>query len=329
MVIPAHNAERFIERAVESVRNQSFSDWELIIVENGSTDATYTVCEQFLDDERIVLAQSAKGVSNARNTGLALSSGSWICFLDADDYLINNALMAFATAIDANVDLIVGEYDHNKSANRKPELVSNDDFMELSLCNPTQYCNVTACLFRKSLINKSDLRFDSHLTHAEDSVFLVGFISANARIKMLNQPVYHVYYNPDSAVRAGNDSRIEAYGRSIEAIKGTLEKLDHNFKQAFDAFVLNQILILMVHDIYGEIKDVKSYKDAGNRFDLLVNNKIYLQALNDEALQKLPMKKRICLFFIKKKCHFITYMIVRYRQLGNAHKSKSDCNYAA
>ena len=76
VIIPAYNAEKFIHLAVESVQNQSIDDWELIIVENSSEDNTTAVCEKFLNDGRVSLLHSKKGVSAARNTGIEAARGT-------------------------------------------------------------------------------------------------------------------------------------------------------------------------------------------------------------------------------------------------------------
>lgn len=324
MVIPAHNAEKFIKRAVQSIENQSFEDWELIIVENGSSDGTYSFCKQFLIDSRIRLVSSETGVSNARNKGIELSNGRWICFLDADDYLLNDALNLFIKEAKDDIDLIVGEYDHNKIASVAPAVISNSEFLELSLCNPTQYCNVTGCLFSNAMIRRLNLCFKRELTHAEDSVFLIEFIVAGARVKLLNHALYHVYYNPDSAVRAGSTSNVEAYANSINTIKGILTVYQYNIEPALDAFILNQVLILMVHDIYAGVKDLKSYKKACRKFDQMLMNKTFVESFEPEAIKKLSRKKQVCLFFLEKHCRFITFLIVRIRQVGNARKAEQE-----
>ena len=92
VIIPAYNAVDFLERAVQSVRDQEILSWELILVENGSDDQTFQICKTLSEgDARIRVFQSNKGVSRARNRGLNEAKGNWICFLDADDYLYPDA----------------------------------------------------------------------------------------------------------------------------------------------------------------------------------------------------------------------------------------------
>ncbi len=89
VVIPAYNAEKYIAESVLSVINQTFNLWELIIVDDGSTDSTVEIIKRFYTDTRIILVRQAnKGVSAARNTGIKTAKGKFIAFLDADDYYL-------------------------------------------------------------------------------------------------------------------------------------------------------------------------------------------------------------------------------------------------
>ena len=85
VIIPAYNAEKFIARAVKSVLDQNYSDFELIILDDGSTDGTKAQIEQFADNRIRYIYEENGGVSAARNKGIIESKGQYICFLDADD----------------------------------------------------------------------------------------------------------------------------------------------------------------------------------------------------------------------------------------------------
>ena len=92
VILPVFNGERFIAKAIESVLDQSLKDFELIIVDDGSTDSTREVIDSF-DDERIILiSQPNQGPGQARNSGLEVASGEYVMFLDADDWFCSDAL---------------------------------------------------------------------------------------------------------------------------------------------------------------------------------------------------------------------------------------------
>lgn len=102
VIIPAYNAGKFLEKAVDSVLNQDFDDYELIIVDDGSTDNTLEICNTYAEkfkDKVIVITQSNKGLSGARNSGMKRANGEYLLFLDADDYIEPNSLSTLSDRI--------------------------------------------------------------------------------------------------------------------------------------------------------------------------------------------------------------------------------------
>lgn len=112
IIIPLYNKEAIIERTILSVLSQSFQNFEMIIVNDGSTDGSMDVVRSIHDDRIIIMEQENGGPSKARNTGVANSHGVWILFLDADDELAEGALEHFATLINNNhgIEMFCCEY---------------------------------------------------------------------------------------------------------------------------------------------------------------------------------------------------------------------------
>ena len=132
VIIPLYNKEPIIGRSVESVLNQTFKDFELIIVNDGSTDGSMAVVRHYKDERIRIIEQENCGPSKARNVGVQLSKGDWIVFLDADDVLLKEALSHFKKLIEENVcaDIICCSfYDQylfgKKKKNTKEGLISN------------------------------------------------------------------------------------------------------------------------------------------------------------------------------------------------------------
>ena len=94
IIIPCYNSESYILNCIDSIRRQSNKEWELIIVDDSSSDNTWNVCKQVSEnDQRVVLIKNTgHGVSTARNTGIGCAKGEYICFVDSDDWLEPNAL---------------------------------------------------------------------------------------------------------------------------------------------------------------------------------------------------------------------------------------------
>ncbi len=103
IIIPTHNRASFLPKAIDSVLEQSISNWELIVVDDGSTDNTAEVVKEFLSDNRIKYhyqENSERGA--ARNKGIALSSGDFLTFMDSDEYMDNNRLEKLVAGIEKN-----------------------------------------------------------------------------------------------------------------------------------------------------------------------------------------------------------------------------------
>ncbi len=327
VIIPAYNAQDYIARAVGSVVAQTYKNWEIIIIENGSSDKTTDICKKVAEQSsRIRLYHSEKGVSNARNLGLNQAEGKWIVFLDADDWLERDALKFLVKAAEQDdADLVSAEYTYLRRQSGQTSVVKGKDNVEQyliqCLCNPTQKCNVTACLFRLEFIRRHKIQFDVSLSHAEDSVFLVSLLLENPVITGLDLSVYHVYYNPVSSVRSGGMSLRTLYKNAIDCIDKLLEEKGPEVRNAFQIFILNQLLIVLVHDTEagtggGQIKKIKH----------ICGDMIFVNALTSADLKQMPVTKRIILSMIKKKILPGVFVGVKIRQMQNQIKSKRDEN---
>ncbi|MBN7817517.1 glycosyltransferase family 2 protein [Algoriphagus pacificus] len=129
VIIPTYNRVQSLSSAIQSVLKQTFEDWELIIVDDGSVDFTAEVVSQYLTDSRIsYFFQENSGVSAARNFGVKMAIGEWLIFLDSDDTLTLNSLTAFAEATIHDIHLIVGGINvisNSGSMERLPGKVKN------------------------------------------------------------------------------------------------------------------------------------------------------------------------------------------------------------
>lgn len=178
VIIPAYNVEKYLENAVKSVINnkrQHMAAVEIIIVENGSTDHTWQIANQLQTrHENVHAVQSEKGVSCARNKGLKIASGMWICFLDADDQMTEEAFSAMTEIIEQKAsDLFVFGYWKNgqKILPDIDEKISLPEKKAELIKNPTRYLAVWGKLFSRIIIQKHGIQFNPTLALSEDSDF--------------------------------------------------------------------------------------------------------------------------------------------------------------
>jgi glycosyltransferase involved in cell wall biosynthesis len=178
IIIPAYNAAPYISDAIRSVQQQTYTNWELLITDDGSTDDTATAAKPFLADERIrYTRQTNSGVSAARNNGIAASRGAYIGFLDADDALLPESIAEKVKVLEADskTDFVYGDVLYCDAA-LKPTgdvLVGSDDDLLNALLRwkstplPLSCGNVIA---RRKIFD-AGFRFDTSLSTAADQDF--------------------------------------------------------------------------------------------------------------------------------------------------------------
>lgn len=197
IIIPVHNAEAYLEQCLESIINQTYKEFEAIIVNDHSTDNTIKICERFgaLDNRILFINSENNGVSTARNLGIQCSRGTYIMFVDADDILNSNAVQAFINNMDS-YDLVISSYiriEQNQrflhQHNDTDDFYSNvNDILEKSMIQ-----SVWAKCFKREIIIKHKIYFKSHMSYGEDTDFLNRYIINTERIKIIKDITY--FYN--------------------------------------------------------------------------------------------------------------------------------------
>ena len=211
VIVPVYNAEKYLARCIHSILSQSFSSFELLLVDDGSTDGSLHVCQEVKDERIKVLHQSNEGVSSARNTGLDAACGEWVCFVDADDELLPGALQLLVDKTSEEVDLVMGGYEaYNEcrevlfSVSERVEMVLNNDDALMQIYRPSYYKYlgyVASKLYRRSTIQMHNVRFASDIYYCEDALFLTTFMCASGKsVYFFTTPVYGYYVHDDSAM---------------------------------------------------------------------------------------------------------------------------------
>lgn len=182
VVMPAYNAAKYIAEAIESLINQTFEDWELVLVNDGSTDDTLTIAQSFSDSRIKITTQQNKGEAGARNTGLELATGKYISFLDADDMYLPNALDSFVGYMEAQpeVDIAYSDgYVCNTSGEpimRLTEIRENivEGHILESIVISTIVITVPLCtVLRRSAVESKPFRFDVNISYGTDWDFWI------------------------------------------------------------------------------------------------------------------------------------------------------------
>jgi len=230
IIIPAYNSAETIRRTVDSVLAQTFQDFELIVIDDGSKDNTCEVLQSYKDKRLRIYHQKNQGPALTRNRGIELARGEYLMFIDSDDYIESGYLeMYYREAIVKKADLVIGGYKHLK--NDKVDFIRQlkpGRFAKYIVVGPV--CKI----YKREFIRKHNITF-LDTTSSEDVYFSVLLYSKNPKISIIDDTSYNYYYRADSisnTAHKGFDERVN--------ILDLMERI--NFKN-IDDVELNQYFI--------------------------------------------------------------------------------------
>ena len=267
IIIPAYNVEKYISRCIDSILSQTYKDFELIIVDDGSTDSTGAICDSYTNDSRVrVFHIFNGGASKARNIGIKESNGSFIQFIDSDDYLIDeNALIKIKPRIATygNDVVLFGCNDVYIDSNKVIKSRGNYDLdiinrgikkLSLDSLHLTSQFPGSAWIMcvSKSIITDYDITFPENIT-GEDIIWVIRILLACKSIGAINDVVYNYIIG-----RSGQVTSLS----TIKGCEGMLRAvefwLDYSDKAGYDAIskqLAHIYLVLLMHYSNLSIKD--------------------------------------------------------------------------
>lgn len=287
IIVPVYNAENTLYRCVDSILQQTFTDWELLLIDDGSKDSSGDICDEYArKDSRIrVFHKENGGVSSARNLGLDNAKGEWITFVDSDDFLNLEALLNMTSVI-GNSDLVLSSIREYDKVSYKDYIVSNIttknveetakwlDMLNYFIVLITPYSK----LLKTSIINNHNLRFDIRFCSGEDSLFLYQYLYYVERVSCMDSISYNYMDVKGLSIKLLSLKEIDGILNEMIVI---LQKLRKRFHASFVHSYYNSLeYFIMRYDFSN--KGIKQfYKDLlffsrQKYFKDLVNDKIYI-----------------------------------------------------
>ena len=149
VIVPVYNTEKYLHRCIDSILDQTFTDFELLLIDDGSTDSSGTICDEYAaKDSRVrVFHKENGGVSSARNMGLDNAYGEWITFVDSDDYLIDQSGLTLLARTNIEADLIIFSYLWNNNLVRCP---SSNHFEKIFFSYQEKYHTTESPLLQRN-----------------------------------------------------------------------------------------------------------------------------------------------------------------------------------
>ena len=306
VIVPIFNAEKYLDSCIQSVLRQTYRNWELILVDDGSKDRSGAIADEYQQaDKRIrVLHTPNAGVSSARNQGIELATGNYIAFLDADDELTDDCLEKLTkTAVSDNADIVAGRYCSGQNSAEQKEhkfIWREQEAIKNSLMdNPFTY-SACAKLYRTDFIDET--RFDSRLKVNEDSYFVFQLLCKKPTFIALEDKIYLYRNNPESATNEAFSSKFFDVLR-VADLKS--EIVEQQFPEMMDLAINMQLKARMSLLRVLAVRTKNEYHDLENEMLVWIkrNRQFYIPATKDDERWMFILKHH--LYYIYKTAkHF-------------------------
>lgn len=200
IVVPVYNAERFLDKCIRSIQNQTYQDIEIILVNDGSTDDSLIICKTYstYDPRIIVIDKVNEGVSSARNKGIEAAKGKFCCFIDADDWIEKDHIKKMVDEI-SDADCLIQGYVRDTSSNKincqlVPYEYNMNDLNNRRIEPLFEEGYIHPCwnkLFKIHIIDKFDIRFNGKVHISEDSLFCLNYLQYCNKLRVSAAVTYH------------------------------------------------------------------------------------------------------------------------------------------
>lgn len=206
IVVPVYNAADYLHTCIDSILNQDFKDFELILIDDGSEDNSLTICNEYAHKfgNISVVHTENSGVSSSRNQGIDIATGEWITFIDSDDVIESNYLSSF-NLTQYNIDLYVQGYkifekDKYIDERHVPFSKTIDKWGAFIELETVDIINSPVCkLFRRNIIQNNHIRFDSKISYGEDHLFCLEYLAYCMKVYVSSSTGYHyIHQNLES-----------------------------------------------------------------------------------------------------------------------------------
>lgn len=321
IIIPVYNVEQYLVRCVDSALSQTLDDIEIILVDDGSPDASPQICDDYarrFQNVSVIHKQNG-GLASARNAGLKIAKGKYIFFLDSDDWLEPDGMeVLFDTAeryqvdlvkyrairtgwpgCDANIPCVVEPIRELRDGYYSKQQMMEEIYPKLfatSQLTMGSVVGVWGALYRQSLLRENHISFYEEVKFSEDTIFSANVIKAANSMYFIDKAgVYHYFYNPNSISKSFRSGRWD----SCKQLMGLFEK-DFGSNKDFDftqeIHYLKWFCVLLA---LGEKKYLSSYKKRKKYCSKIVNDSVTKQLPLDFSGMDISFKQKIVMMLIK------------------------------
>lgn len=319
IVVPIYNVEKYIEKCLESLVNQTYFKLEILLVDDGSIDNSIAICEKYQEkDERIhILHQKNRGVSAARNLGTKEATGKWIVYVDPDDWLDGNIIEEVVNlAIKNQADIAQWNsiYEYEKSSKKRKPIKEKSfekkeiEEVKFNILSP-RYSGMTmgpvrgvwGKLYKREIIQKNGIEFPTDLRVFEDAMFNLEVLDHANRIIFCNIYGHHYRVTEQSAVNVFKKNYPETVERVLKKVitytndqdKKTYQELYYVLGCEFISTLFTRYFFHKNNQISNRLKEIDRY----------FSKKLYQEILKNVDKKYLNKKQKLLTTLLKNKMY--------------------------
>lgn len=335
VIVPVYNTEKYLCTCIESLLKQTYNKWEMILVDDGSTDTSGSICDKYAErfENIYVVHKKNAGLGMARNTGIEHAKGEYITFFDSDDFADENLLEELYRGIvdndgdaclggfkkvDDNGNVLFEErygfqiFEHDGITNRifikmLGSLPDTSDSVRMSVCNS---------LFKTSLIKDNNIRFYSERTYiSEDLLFDLDFYKHVNKCIVLHNITYNYRYNPSSLTTSYRKDRFPSTMFFIKIMEERLIKENYSSECLLR---LHKLCFVYVRTCIKQEKKKIShlpFKESIRNIRKICSDPKLNEIIFAYPVHKLGFKQKLFIYLIKKRLSCILYLLFKLGEI--------------
>ena len=337
IIVPVYNVEKYLRRCMDSLISQTLGDIEIIAINDGSTDGSLKILEEYRDkDERVkIIDKKNTGVSDSRNQGIDISKGEYILFVDSDDWIdVDMAMCMYNKAKENNCDVVMCSYirefeKHSKikEFNLPYEVTyEKDEILKLNrrIIGPIDeelgnaegldsLGTIWGKLYNSNIIKKNNIKFIDlkEIGSAEDSLFNIFLFKHVKKAIFINEALYHYWKANEKSLTSGYNPSLRIQWHNLfNYIKEFINEnnLDDSFKKALDNRICMCVLGLGINECSKANSLSTKYKIRNIRY--ILEDSLIRESYKKFDISNFPIHWRLFYYFNKKKFAFPSFYML-------------------
>lgn len=337
IIVPIYNCEQYLRLCLDSILRQTLRDFELILVDDGSTDSSYNICEEYLNKDRRIklLTQENMGAWSARNTGLKIANGNYIGFVDADDYIVETMFEKLYTAITkVNAEIAMcqaishdngGRVSYSYNSFDSGELLDKDiiknEVLPLMIAPEKEneigkklllpmWCRI----FKKELLINNQIKFRNH-KNGQDALFSIEATCKANSMVIIDEFLYH--YRNDIGITLSKGYTEDRYDRLIALKNDIIKVIKEN--GIYSNSIEKRINQSKRHNVFWVARVIVSKGNNQSFFEKMksLNNLLKRneakQAFSDVNLSMLPIQHKALYIMMKYRCSLFLQIAIKWK----------------